>query len=323
MTAAGRASVALPANAMIILEATRLFQLWVVAAHGSETKKRIEVKTKTGRYPKYLAVGTQKKFYETSKSGGLSSREYPHAQSEHNIIDEPIDSLIDSQIVFLQNHDNRSPRTRNGPIGKTGKPNDWKERRSLFPHGPIERIVDIVGRLGDEFDVGILLVFIHMVFYRQYGAAGVLPSTSLTVPSPLSRSFNDLNVKAALNMLSEFAMEWTIEGYSRDVRGIRVKFVDGLERSSRYPRVGCYQGWSRGVDPNLYVWHDAIICSSIVVAQRGKGSHGTLDEVASLKCFSLTAAELWYLLPQARSCRVIVFEILNGIVVDTATNSGT
>jgi hypothetical protein len=74
--------------------------------------------------------------------------------------------LIEGQIVFLQNHDNRSPRARNGPIGKTGKPNNWKERRNLFPHGPIEGIVDIVGRLGDKFDVGILLVLEVVVFYR-------------------------------------------------------------------------------------------------------------------------------------------------------------
>jgi hypothetical protein len=134
--------------------------------------------------------------------------------------------LIERQIVFLQNHDDRSSRTRNGPIGKTSKPNNRKERRSLFPHGPIERIVDIVRRLGDEFDVGILLVFVKMVFYRQLdtaGRAGVLPSTSLTVPSPLSRSLNDLNVNAANMFDYEFAMrEFTMFGMDCvDIRGKR------------------------------------------------------------------------------------------------------
>lgn len=82
--AAARPSVMEPANAETTRAATKFAYEVAFADQIIEAKKRREAQRNAGRFPKYKAVGTQKKFYTiVSQICPAARLEYPDAEGQN------------------------------------------------------------------------------------------------------------------------------------------------------------------------------------------------------------------------------------------------
>jgi len=140
-------SVAEPANAQRIRAASRLPKLVAFADQIKLAKNMHAEARKVGRFPKYSAVGVQKKFYLVN----TKAAEILYSSTKHQNT-KSIESLRRCMKVlpkFLYQKRNGHAETANCPICQTGVYNNRQKGKSLLPGWPIQWVIDVVRWLGD------------------------------------------------------------------------------------------------------------------------------------------------------------------------------
>jgi len=138
----------------------------------------------------------------TIQKGSFETR-YTKAESKDNPADQAVDRLIQSDVEFLDDARNTQCNAPHYPAAEHCKVDDAGKCGRLFPLGPIEGIVDVIGRLWNERDVTVSYILQYMLFCNRTEislivSTGDIPSTSLTVPSSESKSWMDFNWRPML-----------------------------------------------------------------------------------------------------------------------------
>lgn len=84
---------------------------------------------------------------------------HPRPQSQDTPTNQARSSIIQVPAKLLNQKHNRRAQPADSPSHKTRKQQNRTERQCLFPCWPVQRIVDVVARLGNQDYVCIALVF--------------------------------------------------------------------------------------------------------------------------------------------------------------------
>jgi hypothetical protein len=76
-----------------------------------------------------------------------------------------MDSCIDVTFEIFSQNDNCSPESAESPTDEEGENTNGGEGETSLPTWPIERIIDIVGRLRHEDDIGAAFDFMTRHHY--------------------------------------------------------------------------------------------------------------------------------------------------------------
>jgi hypothetical protein len=115
-----------------------------------------------------------------------------------------VDSGIDIAFEIFSQYNDRRAESAEGPTDEERENTNGEECKASFPAWPIERIIDIAGRLRNKNDIGAALDFMTRHHYQLENVGELfIPSTRDTVPSVSSSSFKYLNRGANIEVARE------------------------------------------------------------------------------------------------------------------------
>jgi hypothetical protein len=85
------------------------------------------------------------------------SWKYPNAQHEDAPSNNSVRSLSDAGMKLFRQENKSIAGGDNHHTRQAAEKYNWDERGGFFPHWPVEWIVDVIGRLRDKDNVGVLL----------------------------------------------------------------------------------------------------------------------------------------------------------------------
>jgi hypothetical protein len=74
---------------------------------------------------------------------------YAKAEGEDDPTDQAVDRLVQGDVEFFDNARNSQGHTPHNPAAEHGKVDYACKGGNLLPLGPVEGIVDVIGRLGN------------------------------------------------------------------------------------------------------------------------------------------------------------------------------
>lgn len=149
--AAPSASVDPPANAVTIRDASKLPYVFATQDQILPTKNINDATTKTGRFPRYRAIGTQKKFWGEMRkqdyhlgSGRLPERTTYTESKCQDTIGKKSCNLRDGLAKFFAQEDKCLRKSSNGPAAHESEEIDKDEGYKLLPSRPDQGIIGVI-----------------------------------------------------------------------------------------------------------------------------------------------------------------------------------